>query len=665
MLPRLPENRLASLPTGTVTFLFTDIEGSSRLWDAKPEAMRSALAHHDAHVRRAIEAHGGHVFKTIGDAFCAAFAAAPDALHAALDAQKALGSERWPDGVALKVRMALNSGAVEHRDGDYFGAPLNRVARLLAVGHGGQTLVTQATHDLARDHLPAAAEMRALGEHALKDLARPESVFQLCHPALAPLFPPLRSELEGLNKQTPSIAVLPFVNMSRDEENEYFADGLSEELLNVLAKIKGLRVASRTSAFHFKGKDVDIPTVARKLNVATVLEGSVRKSGNRVRITAQLIEASSDSHLWTETYDRDLHDIFAVQDDIAQSVVKELRSALLGETIDEKASAAARAAVSNASAGRTDDPEAYRLYLQGRHQIERMTQDSIARGVAMLEQGVARDPAFAMGWVGLASGYSRQAGYGFAPVHEGYRRAREAAERALALQPDLAEAHLQLAGVLASHDFDWAGAAAAFARALALAPDNAQVLRSTAFEAVRAGRVNEASDLAKRATDLDPLSVAAWRGRALVEYFARRLDEATVAARTAIDLDPHAGLGNCYLAVISALNGRAEEALRIAHAEVDPCFRLVATAIAQHARGDASASRAATEELIARFSVESSYQIAEVSSYRGETDAAFAALERAYAERDPGLQNAAVDPLFDPLHGDARWTPFLRKLNLA
>jgi class 3 adenylate cyclase len=162
------------------------------------------------------------VFKTVGDAFCAAFAAAPDALSAALDAQKALGAERWPDGVAIHVRMALNSGAVEHRDDDYFGPALNRVARLLAVGHGGQTLVTQSTHDLARDHLPPAAEMQALGVHALKDLPRAEPVFQLCHPALKQLFPPLRTTLESHDKQTPSIAVLPFVNMSRDEENEYF-----------------------------------------------------------------------------------------------------------------------------------------------------------------------------------------------------------------------------------------------------------------------------------------------------------------------------------------------------------------------------------------------------------------------------------------------------------
>ena len=169
----------------------------------------------------------------------------------------------------------------------------------------------------------------------------------------------------------PSIAVLPFVNMSRDEENEYFADGLSEELLNVLAKIRGLRVASRTSAFSFKGTNVDIPTVAQKLNVATVLEGSVRKSGKRVRITAQLIEVASDSHLWSDTYDRELDDIFAVQDDIAQSVVKELRTALMGATAETAASKAVAADVRQATTGRGDNPEAFQLYLQGKFFGER------------------------------------------------------------------------------------------------------------------------------------------------------------------------------------------------------------------------------------------------------------------------------------------------------
>jgi class 3 adenylate cyclase len=242
---------VTQLPSGTVTFLFTDIEGSTRWWESQQAAMEAALPRHDELVRQCITNHGGHVFKTGGDAFCAAFHTASDALAAALAAQRAIHTERWPQSAKLRVRMALHTGAVEVRDHDYFGPPLNRVARLLAAGHGGQTLLSESTHDLCRDHLPPLVTAKALGEHGLKDLARRESVFQLCHPELPLSFPPLKTTRAPLDRETPSIAVLPFINMSRDEENEYFADGLSEELLNVLAKIRGLRVASRSSAFFF------------------------------------------------------------------------------------------------------------------------------------------------------------------------------------------------------------------------------------------------------------------------------------------------------------------------------------------------------------------------------------------------------------------------------
>src|ERR1700675_100956 len=414
---------MADLPTGTVTLLFTDIEGSTRLWEAHATAMRAALARHDALLRYCIDDHDGHVFKTGGDAFCAAFHTASDALAAALDAQRSLHREPWPEAAKLRVRMAIHSGAVEVRDGDYFGAPLNRVARLLAAGHGGQTLLSESTHDLCRDHLPPLASVKALGSHGLKDLGRPEMVFQVCHPDLPQNFPSLKSQVAPADNEMPSIAVLPFINMSRDEENEYFADGLSEELLNVLAKIRGLRVASRTSAFSFKGKGVDIPTVAQKLNVATVLEGSVRKSGKRVRITAQLIEVSSDSHLWSETYDRELEDIFAVQDDIAQSVLKELRSALMGEKRDASASAAVKAEVQAAAKGRGENAEADRLYLHGRFFEDRLTREDTAKAVGYYRQAIEMDPEYALAWAGLSRVYSDQAGYFWdSDIIEGFGR---------------------------------------------------------------------------------------------------------------------------------------------------------------------------------------------------------------------------------------------------
>ena len=399
------------MPTGTLTFLLTDIEGSTRLWQAAPDAMQVALARHDVILRQGIEAHGGHVFKTAGDAFFAAFTTPWLALDAALAMQQALQAEAWPPQSPIRVRMALHSGAAELRDGDYFGPPLNQVARLLSAGHGGQTLVSSVTCELCNDRLPAGVVLKSLGEHLLKDLARRQTIYQLGHPSLPQAFPPLRTLLAPLDTRAPSIAVLPFVNRSHDEEDEYFSDGLADELLNVLAKIRGLRVAARSSAFTFKGKGATVAEVGRALNVATVLEGSVRKAGNRMRISVQLVKVADGYHLWSETYDRTLDDIFAVQDDIAQSVVKELRTTLFGES-DAKAEQQASAQVAAAVKGRTTDPEAHRLFLQGRHFIDRRTREDSARGIGYLKQALEIDPEFALAWAAARKGVCDGSGCG-------------------------------------------------------------------------------------------------------------------------------------------------------------------------------------------------------------------------------------------------------------
>jgi TolB-like protein/class 3 adenylate cyclase/tetratricopeptide (TPR) repeat protein len=654
-----------TLPSGTITFLFTDIEGSTRLWATQHDAMRASLARHDALLRECIEAHGGHVFKTGGDAFCAAFATATGAVEAALAAQRALRTERWPEDAPIRARMAVHTGAAEIRDGDYFGAPLNQVARLLAVGHGGQTLVSEITHDLCRDRLPAETTLKSLGEHSLKDLARRESVFQLCHPDLPQAFPPLKTLLAPIDENVPSIAVLPFVNMSRDDENEYFADGLAEELLNVLSKIRSLRVASRTSAFSFKGKDVDIPTIAQKLNVATILEGSVRKAGKRVRITAQLIQVATDSHLWSEIYDRELEDIFAVQEDIAQSVVKELRAALLGEKPDASARAAVNAEVKAAAKGRGENAEAYRLYLQGRFFEDRSNREGIEKAIDYFRQALELDPQYALAWAGLARAYSDQAGSSWLPIAEGFGKAREAAQRALELDPDLAEAHAAMGEICTLHDWDWRGADQSFKRALELAPGNARILRNAALLAGDLGRVQEAIEILRRAAALDPLGVSVHRSLARRCHAAGLLDEAEAAARKVLEINPHGARNHFLRGLILLAQGRPDEAQEVFQAEVHDTFRLLGLSMVHHALGRDAESRAALQALVDKDADGSGYQIALGHAYRGETDLAFEWLERAYRQRDPGLSIMKVEPMLRGLHADPRWQPFLEKMGLA
>ncbi len=664
MAPRNRSNP-PTVPSGTVTFLFTDIEGSTRLWETQREAMAAALARHDALLRQSIEAHGGHVFKTAGDAFCAAFPTAASAVEAALEAQRALRAERWPEETTIRARMALHTGATEMRDGDYFGAPLNQVARLLAAAHGGQTLLSEITRDLSRDRLPASTTLKSLGEHGLKDLARRETVFQLCHSDLPQAFPPLRTQLAPGDANVPSIAVLPFADMSPEKDQEYFTDGLAEELLNVLSKIRGLRVASRTSAFYFKGKDVDIPTIAQKLNVATVLEGSVRKAGKRVRITAQLVEVATDSHLWSETYDRELKDIFAVQDDIAQSVVKELRATLLQEKPDASASAAARAEVLAAAKGRGENVEAYRLYLQGRFFEDRSTQEDTERAVEYYRQASEVDPHYALAWAGLSRCYVFQAGSSWLPIAEGFAKARKAAERAIQLAPDLAETCAALGELRMWADRDWKGGEPLLRRALELAPGDARVMRSVAILAGIRGRLDEAISLLRRAATLDPLGVSVQRSLARWCQCAGLLEEAEAAVKKTLELNPQGGRSYAYLGLIRLTQGRLDEAMEAFQRESHPMFRLFGVSLVQHARGRDAESRAAVEELIEKDAAGGAYQIAEAYAYRGEADLAFEWLERAYSQRDPGLIMLKPSLLLKNLYADPRWPPFLEKMGLA
>jgi TolB-like protein/Tfp pilus assembly protein PilF len=450
--------------------------------------------------------------------------------------------------------------------------------------------------------------------------------------------------------------------MSEGKDQEYFSDGLSEELIERLGRTAGLRVIARTSSFYFKGRAERLETIASELRVSNVLEGSVRKSGKRVRITAQLIQVATDSHLWSDTYDRELDDIFAVQDDIAQSVVKELRAALLDEGLGAIADAKAKAEVQAAAAGRADNPEAYRLYLQGRYFIERMTQVDLTRSVDYFRQAIALDPDFALGWTGLAQAYSVQAGYGWAPVAEGYERARDAAKRALALAPDLPEGHVRLGQVLESHDWDWKAANDEYQRAFSLAPGNADVLRAVAGMTRIFIGPDAGVDLLRQAVALDPLSSSAHRMLGLRCFLAGRFDEATAALKTSLDLNPKAGLVHCFLCATNLAQGRAAEALELAEREVLPDFRLLGIALAQHTLGNKEASDAAVAQLIERHGNEAAYQIAEAHAWRGERDRVFEWLDRAYTQRDPGLAMTSSDPFFRPMHDDPRWLPFLKKM---
>ncbi len=462
-----------------------------------------------------------------------------------------------------------------------------------------------------------------------------------------------------------SIAVLPFVNRSRDADDEYFSDGLADELLNVLAKIRGLRVAARTSSFRFKGTNPTIAEVGNALNVATVLEGSVRKSGNRARISVQLVKVADGYQLWSETYDRALDDIFAVQDDIAGSVVKELRATLLGEDADSETSGGVRDELARAALGRGRNAEAHRLCLQARHFLDRRTREDVAMGIRRLQEALALDPENALAWAELGGAYSTEATVGWVPLAAGSDRARQAVVRALELEPDLAEGHAEMAGIQIFHDWDWRGAEASSRRALQLAPGNALALRRAGMVALIMGRIDEALRLTRIGVEQDPLSAAAYSHLGMALHAAERLAEAEAACRRGLELAPNRNGMQAALAEFLLMRGRPEEALAEAMKERNAESRLWALAIVHFAMGRPRESDEALRELCASYAESGAYQIAEVHAARGEPDAAFEWLERAFAQRDAGMSGIKGTPRFRLLHADPRWGVLLARLGLA
>jgi TolB-like protein/Flp pilus assembly protein TadD len=446
-----------------------------------------------------------------------------------------------------------------------------------------------------------------------------------------------------------SIAVLPFVNMSEEKANEYFSDGISEELLNLLAKIPELKVAARTSSFSFKGKGVEIPEIARQLHVANVLEGSVRKSGDQLRITAQLIRAAEGYHLWSETYDRKMDDIFKIQDEIAGEVVKELKVKLLGA----------------APKVRTTDPKAYALFLQARELGRQQNAEAFTKSDALFRQALEIDPRYAPAWDELAKNFSNKTQIGVLSNQEGYARAREATEKAVATDPDYAPAHAGLGWIAMFGDNDLAGAARHFQRALALDPTDLDVLRNSATFLESLGRLDEAVALEEAVVRRDPVNVITLSNLGNLQRYAGHYDSAIASFRAVLSLSPNRGGAHCQLGVALMLKGDAAAALAEIEQEQSEIYRMIGLPMAYCALGRKADADAAFNALIAKYEKDASYNIAYVYAFCGDADKAFEWLDKAVAYRDPGIGEIVTQNLFDKIHSDPRWLPFLRKIGKA
>jgi len=445
-----------------------------------------------------------------------------------------------------------------------------------------------------------------------------------------------------------SIAVLPFVNMSDDSGNEYFSDGLSEELLNLLVKIPELRVAARTSSFSYKGKDVKIAQIGEELNVTHVLEGSVRKAGNQVRITAQLIKADDGFHLWSETFDRTLEDIFVVQDEIAKAVVDELKIKLLGAM----------------PKGRKTDPEVYSLYLQGKYFRNLSSEENLEKAAAAFKQALAIDPDYAPAWIGIQVTYTLQANYAQRPEEETRALAMEAVERALAIDENMASAWAALAYLKRTNNWDWQGARVAINKALKLEPNNAEVLPAAASLAGTFGRLSESIELFERTVELDPLGLGSIRALGIRYRNAGRFDDAFETFRRVQALNPDYPGIRRDLATMYLLSGDPKSALVEAENSLTGIYyRYLLTSIHSDLGNEAKA-QSMINELLETSAHEFPSVMASVYALRGENDSAFEWLEIAYRQRDYRLVHFLGSLWFRNLTTDPRYPVFVEKLGL-
>jgi serine/threonine protein kinase/TolB-like protein/Tfp pilus assembly protein PilF len=452
-----------------------------------------------------------------------------------------------------------------------------------------------------------------------------------------------------LRKSDKSIAVLPFLDLSEAKDQGYFADGLSEELIDLLAQIQSLEVIARTSSFYFKGKDVPIPEIAAKLGVAHVLEGSVRRSGETVRVTAQLIRADTGVHLWSQTYDRDMKDIFQVQDEIASAVVAALKLKLLPaqQVVDPY---------------RSDIAEAYNQYLLGREFGRRGDLPNVERAVGAYRKATTLDPQYAVAYVGLAFAETLMANY--TQDGSGFERARDAVERALRLAPQLADAYRARAS-LRLETLDFAGARADGEKALTLAPGDSRAQSLYGVGLAAFGRLPEAIAAMDRAVGLDPLHSFAWANLGLFLTVNGDYPAARGALDRALAINPDDFASHLALAQLDMLEGRLDDARMEYQQHGGEALRRMGDAMIEHALGHERESQLALNELIAKHAKDMAYQVGDVYAWLGDNDKAFEWLDRAYEQRDSGLNGVQYDPLLAHLHDDPRYQALLRRLQLS
>jgi len=502
--------------------MFTDMVGYTALMQKNERQAKENRDRHRQVLQESVRVHNGEILQYYGDGTLIIFKSAIEGVKCAVDIQQALQDEP-----KIPLRIGMHIGDIVHDEDGIFGDGVNIASRIESLSVSGAILISEKLNDEIRNHPELSA--KSLGEFELKNVKRPVEVFALTNEGLT--FPKQKEIKNKNGTDNKTIAVLPFVNMSADPENEYFSDGISEELLNALTKVDGLLVTSRTSSFAFKGQNKDIRKIGEELGVNTVLEGSVRKAGNKVRITAQLINTADGYHIWSEVYDRKLEDIFEVQDEIARIITNKLREKLTNEGSKE-----------SLVKPPTENLVAYNLYLKGLFYWNKWTPEDRKKAINLFEEAIEKEPNFALPYSGLANCYSILGSTGQMDVKIAYPNAKKAALKALELDNNLMEAYLSLATVKLYYDSDDAAANELIQKALNLNPGAAVAHQNYAnyllLTGNLTGKLTEAIKESELAVQLDPLSMPNNLFLGNVYLFDKQYDKALKQHDKILELDP-------------------------------------------------------------------------------------------------------------------------------
>jgi TolB-like protein/Tfp pilus assembly protein PilF len=632
--------------------MFTDIVGYTLLAQKNESLSLSLLEEQRKLVREILNRHNGREVKTIGDGFLIEFPSALDAIRCAYDIQEKAREHNVPSSEEKRVhlRIGIHLGDVVESEGDISGDAVNVASRIGPFAENGGISLSRQVYDQVQNKFELP--LTSLGAKTLKNVATPIELYKVTLPWTE------ESVISPAQPDKKRIAVLPFANISPSPSDEYFSDGMTEELIATLSRIKNLGVIARTSIIRYKGLTKPVAEIGRELNVGTVLEGSVRVAGKKLRITAQLIDAATEEHLWAETYDRNLEDAFAIQTDIAKRITKALKVRVLqSETLRLEKKA-------------TGIPDAYSLYLKGRHSLNTRTEKGLKDAIEHFEDSIRHDPKFALAYTGLADAYSILASYSleYVPPKEGFPKAKTAAEKALSLDDHLAEAHASLGLVKFYYEWDWNGAEAEFKKALELNPGYAQAHQYYADFVKSFGRFDEALEEMKKALTLDPLSYSINTGIGHVLYLSRQYDLAIDQYGKVVESDPsfvpaRLWFGRPYLqkGMFKEAIEQVEEAVKLSH---ETTVSLATLAQAFAAAGRIADAKKLLDKLLTRGTEQyvPSYWIALVYTSMGNKDEAMKYLERAFLERSSWLVWAHVEPRFDSLRSDARFASLLARI---